>query len=141
MPKINESFSVSDEDQAWSVISDLNKLVPCVPGGKVKSSDGPDSVDAEIDVDMGSMAMTFAGPVKITEKDDSAKRAKFNADTKEAGGQSNASGDVTIEVTGGECKIDADANVTGKASSMGEGTVVAVIQQLVKGFADNLSKA
>lgn len=141
MPKLNESFSVSDEDHAWGVISDLNKLIPCVPGAKVTNSTGPDSVDAEIDVQMGSMGMQFAGPVEMTQKDDASKTAKFKTDTKEAGGQSNASGDVTIQVSGGTCTVDADATVTGKGASMGEGTVTAVLQQLVKQFAGNLEKA
>ena len=45
---------------------------------------------------MGSMAMTFSGPVEIVSKDDGSKTAKFKAQAKEAGGQSNADGDVTI---------------------------------------------
>jgi carbon monoxide dehydrogenase subunit G len=141
MPTLNESFSVADENHAWSTISDLNKLVPCVPGATVTSSDGPDSVEAEIEVKMGSMAMKFKGPVKMKEKDDASKTAKIRADTKEAGGQSNAAGDVTIKVSGGTCTINADANVSGKAASMGEGTIVAVLTQLVKQFAGNVGKA
>jgi carbon monoxide dehydrogenase subunit G len=37
--------------------------------------------------------------------------------------------------------ISANANVSGKAASMGEGTVQAVLTQLVKQFAGNLAKA
>jgi len=141
MATLNESFPVSDPDHAWSIISDLNKLVPCVPGAKVTSSDGPESVKAEIEVKMGSMGMKFSGPVTIESADASSKTAKIKANTKEAGGQSNAAGDVTISVSGGNCNIDAVANVSGKAASMGEGTVVAVLTQLVKQFAGNVSKA
>jgi carbon monoxide dehydrogenase subunit G len=141
MPTLNESFPVENADHAWGVISDLNKLVPCVPGAQVISSEGPESVKAEIDVKMGSMGMKFSGPVKIYSKDDASKTAKIKADTKEAGGQSAASGDVTISVGGGTCNISAIANVNGKAGSMGEGTVVAVLTQLVKQFAGNVSKA
>jgi carbon monoxide dehydrogenase subunit G len=141
MATLNESFPVPDADHAWGIIGDLNKLVPCVPGAKVTSSDGPDSVKAEIDVKMGSMGMVFSGPVKITSKDEASKTAKIKADTREGGGQSMASGDVTIQVSGGNCNISAIANVQGKAGSMGEGTVVAVLTQLVKQFAGNLSKA
>lgn len=141
MPTLNESFPVADADHAWGTISDLNKLVPCVPGAKVTSSNGPESVSAEIEVKMGSMAMKFSGPVEIKEKDDASKTAKIRADTKEAGGQSNASGDVTIAISGGTCTINADANVSGKAASMGEGTIVAVLTQLVKQFASNVGSA
>ncbi len=141
MPVLNESFSVSNPDHAWSIISDLNKLVPCVPGARVTNANGPTSVDAEIVVNMGSMGMKFKGPVEIYEKDDGSKMAKIKTNTREAGGQSAASGDVTIQVSGDTCKINANANVQGKAASMGEGTVIAVLTQLVKQFAGNVSKA
>jgi len=139
MPTLNESFAVPDADHAWSVVSDLNKLVPCVPGAKVTSADSPSKVKAEIDVKMGSMAMKFSGPVEITEQDDGSKRAVIKAQTREAGGQSNADGTVTIDVGSGT--LEAVANVSGKVSSMGEGTVEAVLQQLVKQFTANLAKA
>ncbi len=141
MPTLNESFSVSNPDQTWAVVSDLNKLVPCVPGARVVSADSPQSVKAEIEVKMGSMGMKFTGPVTIESADAGSKTVKIKANTKEAGGQSNAAGDVTISVGGGSGSINAVANVTGKAGSMGEGTVVAVLTALVKQFTANVAKA
>ena len=90
---------------------------------------------------MGSMAMTFSGPVEIVSKDDGSKTAKFKAQAKEAGGQSNANGDVTITIGGDGGTVDVTANVSGKAASMGEGTVQAVLEALVKQFTSNLAKA
>ena len=90
---------------------------------------------------MGSMAMTFSGPVEIVEADDGSKRAVIKAQAKEAGGQSNADGTVTIQIGGDGGSVDATANVTGKAASMGEGTVQAVLEALVKQFTANLAKA
>jgi len=141
MPTLNETFSVSNPDHAWSIISDLNKLVPCVPGAKVASADSPQSVKAEIDVKMGSMGMKFSGPVTIESSDAGSKTVKIKAKTKEAGGQSAANGDVTISIGGGTGTVNAVANVNGKAASMGEGTVVAVLTQLVKQFTANVGKA
>ena len=141
MPTLNETFSVSNPDHAWSIISDLNKLVPCVPGAKVASADSPESVKAEIEVKMGSMGMVFKGPVTIESADAGSKTVKIKAKTTEAGGQSAANGDVTISVSGGTGTVNAVANVSGKAGSMGEGTVVAVLTQLVKSFTANVGKA
>jgi carbon monoxide dehydrogenase subunit G len=141
MPTLNETFPVSNPDHAWSVISDLNKLVPCVPGAKVASADSPESVKAEIEVKMGSMGMVFKGPVTIESADAGSKTVKIKAKTTEAGGQSAANGDVTISVSGGTGTVNAVANVSGKAGSMGEGTVVAVLTQLVKSFTANVGKA
>ena len=141
MATLNESFEVPDADHAWSIVSDLNKLVPCVPGARVVSGDSPSSVKAEIDVKMGSMGMKFSGPVTIESVDAGSKTVKIKANTREAAGQSNAAGDVTISVSGNTVDIKANANVSGKAASMGEGTVVAVLTQLVKQFTANLAKA
>ncbi len=141
MATLNESFPVTNPDHAWSIVSDLNKLVPCVPGAKVVSADSPSSVKAEIEVKMGSMGMKFSGPVTIESADAGSKTVKIKANTKEAGGQSNAAGDVTINVGGGSGTINAVANVSGKAASMGEGTVVAVLTQLVKQFSANVGNA
>ena len=141
MPTLNETFSVSNPDHAWSIISDLNKLVPCVPGAKVASADSPQSVKAAIEVKMGSMGMTFKGPVTIESADAGSKTVKIKAKTTEAGGQSAANGDVTISVSGGTGTINAVATVSGKAGSMGEGTVVAVLTQLVKSFSANVGTA
>ncbi len=141
MPTLNETFSVSNPDHAWSVISDLNKLVPCVPGATVVSADSPQSVKAAIEVKMGSMGMTFKGPVTIESADAGSKTVKIKAKTTEAGGQSAANGDVTISVSGGTGTVNAVASVSGKAGSMGEGTVVAVLTQLVKSFTANVGKA
>ena len=141
MPTLNETFEVQNADNTWGVISDLNKLVPCVPGARVASADSPESVKAEIDVKMGSMGMKFTGPVTIESADAGSKTVKIKANTKEQGGQSNAQGDVTISLSDGQGKVDANANVTGKASSMGEGTVAAVLEQLMKAFTANVAKA
>jgi carbon monoxide dehydrogenase subunit G len=139
--QLKESFTVSDPDQAWGIISDVNKLVPCVPGAKVISAEGDKKAKAEIEVDMGSMSMKFTGPVEIVESDEGSKRAVIKAQAKDDSGQSNADGTVTIEIGGDGGTVDATANVNGKAASMGEGTVQAVLQELIKQFSANVSKA
>lgn len=139
--QLQEKFTVSDPEQAWGVVSDVTKILKCVPGAKVLSAEGPTKAKAEIKVDMGSMAMTFSGPVEIVEQDGGSKRAVLKAQAKEAGGQSNAEGTATIQVGGDGGTVDVIANVSGKAASMGEGTVQAVLQQLVKQFTSNLAKA
>lgn len=139
--QLQERFSVSNPDHAWGIVSDVSKLVPCVPGAKVLDAEGPTKAKAEIRVDMGSMAMTFSGPVEIVESDDGSKRAVIKAQAREAGGQSNAEGNVTIAIGGDGGTVAVTANVSGKAASMGEGTVQAVLQALVKQFTGNLAKA
>jgi carbon monoxide dehydrogenase subunit G len=139
MPTLSETFPVSNPANAWDIIRDLNQLVPCVPGARVISADSPQAVKAEITVSMGAMSMKFVGPVTIESADAGSQTVKIKAKTTEAGGQSAANGDVTIGVGGGTGRVNAVATVSGKAGSMGEGTVVAVLTALIKQFAANLS--
>jgi len=141
MLTLNETFAVPDADHAWMVISDLGTLVPCVPGARIKSVDGPRAVKAEIEVRMGAMGMTFSGPVSIETADAGSRTVKITANTRETLGQSYATGDITIRLANGDGTVDAIANVGGKAAGMGEGVIVNVLTDLVKAFSANIGKA
>lgn len=139
MTVLTESFSVPNGQASWGAINDLNKLIPCVPGAKVLATESPTKATAEITVKMGSMSMVFTGPVEIVST--SGTTANITANTREKGGQSNAQGTVTITVSGNQVNVNANATVSGKAASMGEGTTVAVLKQLVNQFSQNLARA
>ena len=141
MLTLNETFAVPNPDRAWSVINDLNALVPCVPGARVKSVDGPHAVKAEIEVRMGAMGMTFTGPVTIESTDPANRSLTIKANTRETLGQSYATGDITIRLGDSDGTVDAVANVGGKAAGMGEGVIVNVLTNLVKAFSANIGQA
>jgi carbon monoxide dehydrogenase subunit G len=136
-----ETFDAPDADHAWSVINDLTTLVACVPGARVKSSESRQAVKAEIQVRMGAMGMTFTGPVKIESADAASRTVTIKANTRETLGQSYATGDITISLGDGAGKVDAIANVGGKAAGMGEGVIVDVLTNLVRSFSANIGKA
>lgn len=141
MLTLNETFAVPDREQAWRIVNDLDTLVRCVPGARVKSVDGPQAVHAEIAVRMGAMGMTFTGPVRIESSDAASRTVAIKANTRETLGQSYATGDITISVDEGEVRIAAIANVGGKAAGMGEGVIVDVLTKLVKTFSTNVAGA
>jgi uncharacterized protein len=141
MLTLNETFAAPDADQAWSVVNDLDTLVGCVPGARVKSVEGPQAVKAEIQVRMGAMGMTFTGPVTIVAAVAGSRTVTIKANTRETLGQSYATGDITIRLVDGAGTVDAVANVGGKAAGMGEGVIVNVLTDLVKAFSANIGTA
>ena len=141
MLTLNETFAAPDADHAWSVVNDLDTLVSCVPGARVKSVEGPQALKAEIQVRMGAMGMTFTGPVTIASADAGTHTVTIKANTRETLGQSYATGDITICLADGAGTVDAIANVGGKAAGMGEGVIVNVLTDLVKAFSANIGKA
>jgi uncharacterized protein len=108
--------------------------VPCVDGGRVLETAGPDSVKAEITLKMGAMSMKFTGTVDVAEKDEAAHRAVLRVKSREAGGQGHANADVTFQLDEGGGSIHTSAQITGKAASMGEGVVVGVLDALITDF-------
>jgi carbon monoxide dehydrogenase subunit G len=125
-------------DYNWHAILDLDRLVPCVQGGRVVERTSPSEAKAEVKVKMGAMSMTFAGTVAVVEQDDSSKRAVMKVKAREVGGQGHANADVAFELNDGGGKIHTAAQITGKAASMGEGVVVSVLDGLIKDFTQRL---
>ena len=140
MVELDHSFSTGKPtDYNWDAILDLDRLVPCVEGGRVVERIGPDEVKAEINVKMGAMSMTFTGTVEVVERDDADHRALMRIKSREAGGQGYANADVTFAVSDGGGTIHTAAQITGKAASMGEGVVVSVLDALINDFTGKLA--
>ena len=139
MVELDHSFSTGKPtDYNWDAILDLDRLIPCVQGGKVVERTSPTAAKAEIKVKMGAMSMTFAGTVEVVEQDDAAHRALLKVKSREVGGQGHANADVAIDLNDGGGTIHTAAQITGKAASMGEGVVVSVLDGLIKDFTQRL---
>jgi carbon monoxide dehydrogenase subunit G len=128
-------------DDNWKLVLDLERLVPCVQGGTVKEKVSDEEVKAEIRVKMGAMSMRFAGTVSVVEHDDSAHTALLRVKSREVGGSGHANADVTFNLSDGGGTIHTAAQITGKAASMGEGTVATVLDALIKDFTNNFVAA
>jgi carbon monoxide dehydrogenase subunit G len=138
--ELDHRFTTSKPiDESFAAITDLERVVPCVEGGRVIESTGPDSVKAEIVMTMGAMSMKFTGTVEVAEQDPAAHRALLRVKSREAGGQGYANADVTFQLDDGGGAIHTKAQITGKAASMGEGVVVGVLDALITDFTGKLS--
>ncbi len=138
--ELDHTFSTAKPvAQSWAAITDLERLVPCVQGGRVLEKVDNSTVKAEIIVKMGAMAMEFTGTVQITEEDSAAHRAVIAVKAREKGGQGHANANVTFELNDGGGNIHTTAQITGKAASMGEGAIVGVLDALIKDFTGKLT--
>ena len=127
-------------DESFAAITDLERLVPAVEGGRVLDTTGPDSVKAEIVMKMGAMSMKLVGTVEVVERDEAAHRAVVRVKSREVGGTGQANADVTFQLDDGGGTIHTRAQITGKAASMGEGVVVGVLDALITDFTSKLGR-
>jgi uncharacterized protein len=125
-------------DESYAIILDLDKVIPCVEGAHVIERTSPESARAEIRVKMGAMGLTFAGTLEITEQDADAHRVVLTVKSRETGGQGFANATVAFQLADGGGTIHTNAQISGKAASMGEGVVSGVLDALVKDFAAKL---
>jgi carbon monoxide dehydrogenase subunit G len=140
--ELDHRFSTSKSiDDSFAAITDLERVVPCVEGGRVLETISPESVKAEIVMTMGAMSLTFTGTVEVAEQDAGAHHALLRVKSKEAGGQGHANADVAFQLEDGGGTIHTKAQITGKAASMGEGVVIGVLDALITDFTGKLGEA
>ena len=127
-------------DESYASILDLERVVPAVEGGSVTEVLEPEKVKAEILMRMGAMSMKLVGTVEVAEKDEAARRAVLKVRSKEVGGTGHANAEVTFQLHDGGGDIHTNAQITGKAASMGEGVVVGVLDALIKDFTTKIGQ-
>ena len=139
--ELDHSFTTTKAiDESFAAITDLERVVPAVQGGSVLETTGPDSVKAEILVKMGAMSMKFTGTVEVTEKDEADHRAVLTVKAREAGGQGHANATATFALDDGGGTLHTNAQITGKAASMGEGVVAGVLDALIADFTTRIGQ-
>ena len=139
--ELDHSFTTAKPiDESFAAVTDLERVIPAVEGGRVLETTGPDSVKAEIVLTMGAMSMTFVGTVEVAEKDPEAHRALLRVKSKDSEGQGHANADVVFQLEDGGGTIHTRAQITGKAASMGEGVVVGVLDGLITDFTGKLGE-
>jgi len=137
--KLDHSFTTARSiDDSFATLLDLERVVPCVEGGTVLERTGPESVKAEIYVKMGAMGLKFMGTVDIVEQDPAAHRVVLGVKSREAGGQGYANGTIEFDLHDGGGEIHTNAQITGKAASMGEGVVAGVLDAMIQDFSVKL---
>ena len=138
MVELDHTFETG-KDARDDAVLDLDRVIPCVEGGKVLEREAPDLAKAEIKVKMGAMSMTFKGTVEVASKDEAGKTAVLRVKSKDTGGSGYANADVAFSLHDGGGTIHTEAKITGKAASMGEGVVATVLDALIKDFTTKLA--
>jgi uncharacterized protein len=141
--KLENSFEVpAPPEQAWDLLMDVPRVIPCMPGAELTETVDDSTWKAKMTVKLGPMSFVFATDVKREEADGDAQRAKLSARARELRGRGG--GQATIESTltpvdgGTRVHIVTDMSLSGAVAQYGRGMVEDVAGQLVDRFADCL---
>jgi carbon monoxide dehydrogenase subunit G len=128
-------------DRAWAVLTDVERIAPCMPGAELTEVDG-DTYHGLVKVKVGPITAQYKGTASFVEKDEAAHRAVLKAAGRDARGQGNASATVTAVMTeqgdGTRVEITTDMTVSGRVAQFGRGVMADVTARLLQQFVGNL---
>lgn len=141
--KLENTFEVpAPPEQAWELLMDVPRVIPCMPGAELTETVDDSTWKAKMTVKLGPMSFDFATDVKREEADVDAQRAKLSARARElrgrGGGQATIASWLTPVDGGTRVYIVTDMTLSGAVAQYGSGMVEDVAGQLVNRFADCL---
>jgi carbon monoxide dehydrogenase subunit G len=137
--ELTNEFSVSvPVEEAWSVLTDLERIAPCMPGAELQEVEG-DEYRGIVKVKVGPITAQYKGTAKFVERDDAGHKGVIKAEGRDTRGQGNASATITATLTpdgDGATKVTVvtDLTVTGKVAQFGRGVMADVSAKLMDQF-------
>jgi carbon monoxide dehydrogenase subunit G len=133
--KIANEFTVSAPiEDAWNVLTDLEQVIPLMPGAQMTGREG-DDVLGKVKVKVGPVTSEFSGKVHFVEQDPTAHRAVIDGKGKEARGTGNAAATVTAQLhdAGDHTRVtvDTDLKIVGKLAQFGSSMLQQVSEKLL----------
>lgn len=140
--ELTNDFNVSvPVEEAWAVLTDVERIAPCLPGAQLQEVEG-DEYRGIVKVKVGPITAQYKGAATFIERDDTAHRAVLKAEGRDTRGQGNASATITATLVadgeGTAVKVVTDLTVTGKVAQFGRGVLADVSAKLLTQFVDCL---
>ncbi len=141
---INEFTVNRSIEEAWPLITDLERIAPCLPGAELQEVEG-ETYRGVVKVKLGAISSQFKGEAHFVERDDAAYRAVIKGAGRDTGGRGNASAEITAQAealspTSTRVAVTTDLHITGKVAQFGRGIMGDVSSKLMAQFADNLNQ-
>ncbi len=128
-------------EEAWVVLTDLERIAPCMPGARLDEVEG-DEYHGTVKVKVGPVTAEYRGKASFVERDEAAHRAVVRAEGREARGQGNASATITAQLepagTATRVSVTTDLTITGRVAQFGRGVLADVSTKLLGQFVDSL---
>ena len=140
---VNEFTVNRPIDEAWAVITDVERIAPCLPGAELQEIEG-DIYRGVVKVKLGSITPQFKGQATFIDRDDPGHRAVLKAEGRDTGGRGNAAAEITAEAeslspTSTRCMVTTELHITGRVAQFGRGILGDVSKKLMAQFASNLN--
>jgi len=140
--ELSNEFDVSVPiEQAWAVLTDLERIAPCLPGAQLQEVEG-DEYRGIVKIKVGPITAQYKGQAVMVIKDDENHRAELEATGRDTRGAGNATAMIVAQLTAKgdvtHVSVLTDLSVTGKVAQFGRGVLADVSAKLLGQFVANL---
>lgn len=145
---INE-FNVNRSiEEAWPIITDVERIAPCLPGAQlteIRQTDDREVYSGNVKVKLGAISTEFRGDAYFVDRDDANFTCTLNGNGRDTKGRGNASADISahaesLSPTSTRAIVTTELHITGKIAQFGRGILGDVSAKLIDQFAENLNE-
>jgi carbon monoxide dehydrogenase subunit G len=131
-------------DEAWSVLTDLERVAPCLPGAQLEEIEG-DEYRGRVKIKVGPITVEYKGTATFLERLPETHVAVLRAQGRETKGQGSAAATITatLEAAGvANTKVNVltELDISGRVAQFGRGALADVSSKILGQFAANLEK-
>jgi carbon monoxide dehydrogenase subunit G len=141
MQLTNEFSVAAPVEEAWPLLTDIERIAPCVPGFRLTGvQDG--EYRGTMKVKVGAVCTTYDCVIRLVDVDDDRHRTVIAARGKESRGQGGVTAHIvsTLVADGASTRasVITEVDVTGRVAQFGRGILADVSDRLVKQFVKQL---
>ena len=144
--KIEKSFQVQEPiESVWAFLSDIKKVVTCVPGAQITGEVGEGRYSGSVKVKVGPAVTDFKGEVQVVRIDSEARAIEILAKGQDVKGKGNASMKMTgnlraLPQGGTEVTSVSEVNLVGLLAQMGGRVINEVSNIMFEKFTKNFQE-
>ncbi len=129
---------------AWTILTDLELIAPCLPGAQLTEVEG-NTYYGNVKVKVGPILAQFEGRAEFLERNEVEHRAVLKGEGRDKSGKGNTSATITAQLeavteTSSNCSVHTDLAISGKLAQFGRGALADVSDKILAQFVDNLNK-
>ena len=130
-------------DTAWALLTDVPRVVPCMPGAELERTVDESTWAVLQRVKLGPISLQFRSDIRRTEMNETDRRAVLSVNAKEVRGRGGA--DATIESSlmpagdGTRVTVVTELSLRGAVAQYGRPVIGSVAEELTKQFATCLA--
>ena len=142
---LNHEFIVNvPVNDAWLILTDLERIAPCLPGAQLTEVEG-DIYRGQVKIKVGPIVAQFKGQASFVTRDDLAHTASLKGEGRDTTGKGAASAIITAQLTSvtptsTKCTVVTNLTISGKVAQFGRGALADVSDKLLAQFSENLNQ-